>query len=92
MAGSAIDGLDVEGPVQAEVFVLWLDHGEPALTGPCGAEPWYLEVAVDEDPLAVVTSTVDRVFAPVVAPYECTQVTSESFERNLSGGRPVSLG
>jgi len=61
MARPALDGFDVEGPVQAEVFVLWLDHGEPALTGPCGADPWYIEVAADEDPLATVSSSVERV-------------------------------
>jgi hypothetical protein len=58
---SAIPGFDVEGPVQAEVFVLWLDGGTPVLTGPCGAQPWYLEVGADEDPLEVVTATVRRV-------------------------------
>src|SRR5262245_39094329 len=36
---AGIPGLEVEGPVQAEVFVLWMDRDEPALTGPCGAAP-----------------------------------------------------
>jgi hypothetical protein len=67
LAGPSLDSLDVEGPVQAEVFLLWLDHGEPALTGPCGADPWYVEVADHEDPLTVVSSTVERVVgAPTV--------------------------
>jgi hypothetical protein len=57
----------VEGPVQAEVFVLWLDAGRPALTGPCGAEPWYVEVGDDEDPLDVVTRMVGKAIGePVV--------------------------
>lgn len=30
------DGLDVEGPVQAELFVVWLNGGQLELTGPCG--------------------------------------------------------
>jgi len=67
-APSGIGGFDVEGPVQAEVFVLWLDGDQPALTGPCGAQPWYIEVARDEDPLAVVTQAVRRVIGePTVA-------------------------
>jgi hypothetical protein len=61
---AAIAGLDVEGPVQAEVFLLWLDRDEPALTGPCGAAPWYLEVAADEDPLEVVARAIERVVGP----------------------------
>lgn len=63
----AVQGFDIEGPVQAEVFVMWLDGGAPALTGPCGADPWYLEVAEDEDPLDVVADGVRRVIGePVV--------------------------
>ena len=31
-------------------------HGAaPELAGPCGPEPWYMEVSDDEDPVAVVT-------------------------------------
>ena len=30
---------DVEGPVQAELYVVWLEAGRIALTGPCGAGP-----------------------------------------------------
>ena len=61
MGRAAIPGFDVEGPVQAEVFVLWLDGATPALTGPGGAEPWYIEVGADEDPLDVVATTARRV-------------------------------
>ncbi|HXA43333.1 MAG TPA: hypothetical protein VNV65_10540 [Candidatus Solibacter sp.] len=44
------------GPVQAEVFVLRLSPaGVPELAGPCGPEPWYMEVGDDEDPVEVVT-------------------------------------
>ena len=38
------DGIDVEGPVQAEVFVVWLHDDRIELTGPCGSAPWMLEV------------------------------------------------
>ena len=68
MNRTSISGFDVEGPVQAEVFVLFVNAAEPALTGPCGAEPWYLEVAAEEDPMEVVASAVKRVVGePLVA-------------------------
>jgi hypothetical protein len=43
-----------EGPVQAEVFVLRMRDGTVELAGPCGADPWYVEVGADEDPVEVV--------------------------------------
>ncbi len=43
----------VEGPVQAEILVVVLDAGRPALTGPCGPEPWYVEIPQGDDPMAV---------------------------------------
>lgn len=49
---------DVEGPVQAEVFVLWLNQGRIELTGPCGAAPWYLELGDAEHPVEVVDRIV----------------------------------
>jgi hypothetical protein len=45
---------DVEGPVQAEVFVIWLAGDHLELSGPCGAAPWYIEVGHGEDPMHVV--------------------------------------
>ena len=45
----------VEGPVQAEVFVLRMKAGRPELAGPCGPDPWYIEVAAEDDPLEVVS-------------------------------------
>lgn len=45
----------VEGPVQAEAFVLRLRHGILELAGPCGPDAWYIEVGQDEDPVEVVT-------------------------------------
>lgn len=52
------DGIDVEGPVQAEVFVIWLDGGRLALTGPCGSAPWRIEVAETEHPVQTVARIV----------------------------------
>jgi predicted small metal-binding protein len=52
---------DVEGPVQAEIFVVRLDDGQLVMTGPCGAEPWYMQVGAGADPLDAVAETVRRV-------------------------------
>jgi hypothetical protein len=45
----------VEGPVQAEVFVLRMRAGLPELARPCGPDPWYIEVAAEDDPVEVVS-------------------------------------
>ncbi len=52
------DGLDVEGPVQAEVFVVWLASDHLELTGPCGPAPWLLELGPTDHPVEVVTRIV----------------------------------
>lgn len=48
-------GIDIEGPVQAEVFVLALGRDGLTLTGPCGAAPWLIEVGASDHPLDAVT-------------------------------------
>ena len=59
MSEEALRVLTVEGPVQAEVMVLALaGDGTPLLTGPCGPEPWYVEVARGADPMAAVADIV----------------------------------
>jgi hypothetical protein len=45
----------VEGPVQLEVFVLRMRAGMPELAGPCGPDPWYIEVTAEDDPVEVVS-------------------------------------
>ena len=52
------DGFDVEGPVQAEVFVVWLAGDHLELTGPCGAAPWLIELGTTDHPVEVVTRIV----------------------------------
>src|SRR4030095_16218805 len=52
---------DVEGPVQAEVFVVWLNGGVLELTGPCGPAPWLLELGATEHPVEVVDRIVRAV-------------------------------
>jgi len=49
---------DVEGPVQAEVFVVWLNGDHLELTGPCGAAPWYIELGATDHPVEVVDRIV----------------------------------
>jgi hypothetical protein len=45
----------VEGPVQVEVFVLRMRAGRPELAGPCGPDPWYIELDAQDDPVEVVS-------------------------------------
>jgi hypothetical protein len=52
------DGLDVEGPVQAELFVVWLHDDRLELTGPCGAAPWLIELGETDHPVDAVTGIV----------------------------------
>lgn len=51
-------GWDIEGPVQAEVFVVWLRDGQIELSGPCGAAPWLLELGHTDHPVEVVSRIV----------------------------------
>src|SRR5258708_36445260 len=54
MPGAARDP-DVEGPVQAEIFVVWLDDDQKLeLTSPCAAAPWYVELGATDHPVEVV--------------------------------------
>jgi hypothetical protein len=60
-------GLDVEGPVQAEIFVVWLRNDQIELTGPCGAAPWLVEIGEAEHPVEVVDRLVrDTIGAPLL--------------------------
>jgi hypothetical protein len=67
VARHTVYDFDVEGPVQAEVFVLWLDQGRIKLTGPCAPEAWYIELGEDDDPVGTVTRLVrSNVGEPIV--------------------------
>jgi hypothetical protein len=52
------DGFDVEGPVQAEVFVVWLNDDHLELTGPDGPAPWLIELGPTDHPVEVVDRMV----------------------------------
>ena len=69
---------DVEGPVQAEVFTVWLDGGQPALTGPCGPAPWLIEIGPTDHPVEVV----DRIVRDVVGPAILVHSTSWRRDRD----------
>ena len=61
------DGLDVEGPVQAELFVVWLRNDQIELTGPCGAAPWLIELGETDHPVDAVSRVVrDVVGEPIL--------------------------
>ena len=57
-------GWDVDSPVQAEVFVVWLDGDRLKLTGPDGPQPWILQLGTTDHPVDVV----DRIVRAVVGP------------------------
>jgi hypothetical protein len=65
-------GFDVEGPVQAEVFVVWLNGDHLELTGPDGSVPWLIELGVEDHPVEVV----DRIVRDVVGPPRLVHSTS----------------
>jgi hypothetical protein len=46
------------------VFVLRLRAGAPELAGPCGPDPWYLEVGEGEDPVEVVARLSANLMGP----------------------------
>ena len=71
-------GFDVEGPVQAEVYVVWLDGGHLALTGPDGPQPWLIELAATDHPVEVV----DRLVRDVVGPPSLVHSTSWRRDRD----------
>lgn len=52
------------GPVQAEVFVLRMADGRIELAGPCGPDPWYVEVGAKDDPVEVVARLSRNLMGP----------------------------
>ena len=69
-------GWDIEGPVQAEVYVVWLNADHLELTGPCGAAPWLIELGPTDHPVDVV----DRIVRDVIG--EPLLVHSTSWRRD----------
>jgi hypothetical protein len=71
-------GWDVDSPVQAEVFVVWLDGDRLALTGPDGPQPWILQLGATEHPVEVV----DRIVRDLVGPPILVHSTSWRRDRD----------
>jgi hypothetical protein len=71
-------GWDVDSPVQAEVFVVWLDGDRLKLTGPDGPQPWILQLGATEHPVEVV----DRIVRDVVGPPILVHSTSWRRDRD----------
>ena len=69
---------DVDSPVQAEVFVVWLDGDRILLTGPDGPQPWILQLGATEHPVEVV----DRIVRDVVGPPILVHSTSWRRDRD----------
>lgn len=51
-----LDGIDVTGPVRAEIFMVWLNGGRIEITGPDGARPWIIQLDVEHP-----VESVDRI-------------------------------
>ena len=71
-------GWDVDSPVQAEVFVVWLDDDGLQLTGPDGPQPWLLQLGQTEHPVEVV----DRIVRDIVGPPILVHSTSWRRDRD----------
>jgi hypothetical protein len=69
---------DVEGPVQAEVFIVWLNGDRLELTGPCGAAPWMIELGPTDHPLEIV----ERIVRAEVGPPRLVHSTSWRRDRD----------
>jgi hypothetical protein len=57
-------GWDVQGPVRAEIFMIWLNADRLELTGPDGARAWVLQLADGEDPVEAVGRIVSGLVGP----------------------------
>ena len=55
---------DVEGPVRAEIHLVWLDGNRIEITGPDGPRPWIAQLDDAEHPVEVV----ERIVAGLVGP------------------------
>jgi hypothetical protein len=73
-----LTGWDIDGPVQAEVFVIWLDGDRPSLTGPCGPAPWLIELEASDHPVEIV----DRIVREEVGPPILVHSTSWRRDRD----------
>jgi hypothetical protein len=71
-------GWDVDGPVRAEIFLVWLNGDRPELTGPDGPVPWVVQLEDVEHPVEVVDRIVTGLAGPPIV------VHSTSWRRDAS--------
>ena len=62
--GRAPLAFDVEGPVRAEVHLVWLNEDRIEITGPDGPRPWILELDDAEHPVEAVERIVGGFVGP----------------------------
>jgi hypothetical protein len=65
MAPERVEGppVDIAGPVEAEVFIVYEDGGRIRLTGPCGPAPWRIE-SRDRHPIELVRTMAAGALGP----------------------------
>jgi hypothetical protein len=59
-----LDGIDVVGPVRGEIFVVWLDEDQIAITGPDGPRAWIVQLEDAEHPVEAVDRIVRNLLGP----------------------------
>src|SRR4051794_4253980 len=60
-------GFGIDGPGQAEIYVVWLHDRGLELTGPCGSARWLVELHATEHPVDVVSRIVrDVIGEPIL--------------------------
>jgi hypothetical protein len=63
-APGPIDGIDVIGPVRADVFLVWNNGDRIEITGPDGPRPWVLQLEDAEHPVQAVERIVRGLVGP----------------------------
>ena len=58
------DGIDVIGPVRADVFMVWINGDRIEITGPDGPGPWVLQLEDTEHPVESVERTIRGLVGP----------------------------
>jgi hypothetical protein len=58
------EGIDVVGPVRADVYLVWLNGDGIEITGPDGPQPWIIQLDEVEHPV----EAVERIVAGLVGP------------------------
>jgi hypothetical protein len=64
MATNPLSGIDVEGPVRAEIFLVWMPGDRIELTGPDGPRAWTIELDDVEHPVEAVERIVRGIVGP----------------------------